>query len=116
MSTTTSTPVVTHHPFVAERQLHKPPFAAKARSVNRAAVIGAGTMGGGIAMCFANAGIPVVLLEKDAERLSQGMARIKENYANSAARPAQRRGRRTATRPHTGQHALRGSGRRGSGH
>lgn len=86
MSTTTSTPVVTYHPFVAERQIHELPFAAKARSVNRAAVIGAGTMGGGIAMCFANAGIPVVLLEKDAERLSQGMARIEENYANSARR------------------------------
>lgn len=86
MSTTTSTPVVTNHLFVAEHQLHKLSLAAKARSVNRAAVIGAGTMGGGIAMCFANAGIPVVLLEKDAERLSQGMARIEENYANSARR------------------------------
>lgn len=74
------------HAFFAERQLHKLPFAAKARSVSRAAVIGAGTMGGGIAMCFANAGIPVVQLEKDAERLSQGLARIEENYANSARR------------------------------
>jgi 3-hydroxyacyl-CoA dehydrogenase len=74
------------HAFFAERQLHKLPFAAKARSVSRAAVIGAGTMGGGIAMCFANAGIPVVVLEKDAERLSQGLARIGENYANSARR------------------------------
>ncbi|MGH8816211.1 MAG: 3-hydroxyacyl-CoA dehydrogenase NAD-binding domain-containing protein, partial [Achromobacter pestifer] len=74
------------HAFFAERQLHKLPFAAKARPVSRAAVIGAGTMGGGIAMCFANAGIPVVLLEKDAERLSQGLARIEENYANSARR------------------------------
>ncbi|AVJ29208.1 3-hydroxyacyl-CoA dehydrogenase NAD-binding domain-containing protein [Achromobacter spanius] len=74
------------HAFFAERRLHKLPFAAKDRSVSRAAVIGAGTMGGGIAMCFANAGIPVVLLEKDAERLSQGLARIEENYANSARR------------------------------
>ncbi|MGE8589388.1 MAG: 3-hydroxyacyl-CoA dehydrogenase NAD-binding domain-containing protein, partial [Alcaligenes sp.] len=86
MSSTTSTPVVTNHPFAAEGQLHKLPFATQARSVSRAAVIGAGTMGGGIAMCFANAGIPVVLLEKDAERLSQGLARIEENYANSARR------------------------------
>ena len=74
------------HAFFAERQLYKLPFAAKSRSVSRAAVIGAGTMGGGIAMCFANAGIPVRVLEKDAERLSQGLARIEENYANSARR------------------------------
>jgi 3-hydroxyacyl-CoA dehydrogenase len=58
----------------------------KTRSIDLAAVVGAGTMGGGIAMCFANAGIPVILLEKDADRLAQGIAQIKLNYDNSARR------------------------------
>ena len=54
--------------------------------VNRAAVIGAGTMGGGIAMVFANAGIPVLLKETEQAALDRGMATIRKNYANSVAK------------------------------
>lgn len=74
------------HAFFAEREAGKLPFSAPARRIERAAVIGAGTMGGGIAMCFANAGIAVQLLEKDEERLRQGLARIQANYDGSARR------------------------------
>src|SRR5256885_3725787 len=49
-----------------------------------AVVIGAGTMGGGIAMCFANAGIPVRLLEVKQEALDKGLATIRKNYEGSA--------------------------------
>ena len=51
--------------------------------IRRAAVIGAGTMGGGIAMNYANAGIPVILKETAQERLDLGIATIRKNYANS---------------------------------
>lgn len=74
------------HGFFAEREARKLPFSATPRPIGRAAVIGAGTMGGGIAMCFANVGIPVLLLEKDPERLAQGIVRIQKNYNNSAHR------------------------------
>jgi 3-hydroxyacyl-CoA dehydrogenase len=57
-----------------------------ARSVNRVAVIGAGTMGAGIAMCFVNADMPVVLLEINETALANGMARIRDNYAISVQR------------------------------
>ncbi|MET0377657.1 MAG: 3-hydroxyacyl-CoA dehydrogenase NAD-binding domain-containing protein [Spongiibacteraceae bacterium] len=57
-----------------------------ARPINRVAVIGAGTMGAGIAMCFVNADIPVVLLEINASALANGTARISENYAISVQR------------------------------
>jgi len=50
------------------------------------AVVGAGTMGGGIAMSFANAGFPVVLLEADAQALERGMGVIRDNYAATVAR------------------------------
>ena len=90
--------------FFAEREAQKAPLppGTKARPVTQAAVIGAGTMGGGIAMCFANAGIPVVVIETEQAALDRGMARIAELYATSAKRgsitPAQadeRRGRIT---------------------
>jgi 3-hydroxyacyl-CoA dehydrogenase len=74
------------HAFFAEREAAKLPFSAPARRIDRAAVIGAGTMGGGIAMCFANAGIAVQLLEKHADRLEQGIAHIRDNYNSSARR------------------------------
>ncbi len=74
------------HGFFAEREAAKLPFEAPAQPIALAAVIGAGTMGAGIAMCFANAGIPVILLEKDPDRLAQGLARIRDNYASSARR------------------------------
>ena len=50
------------------------------------AVIGAGTMGGGIAMTFANAGIPVALLDQNPEALERGLALIRKNYAVSVSR------------------------------
>jgi len=49
-------------------------------------VIGAGTMGGGISMCFANAGIPVTIIETSREALDRGLATIKKNYQNTVAR------------------------------
>src|SRR5690606_4402697 len=54
------------------------------RPVREVAVIGAGTMGGGIAMNFANAGIPVRLLEVEQAALDRGLATIRRNYENTA--------------------------------
>ena len=54
------------------------------RTIRAAAVIGAGTMGGGIAMSFANAGIPVHLLEVNQQALDKGIATIRKNYEASA--------------------------------
>ncbi len=75
------------HVFFAEREVAKvpglPKDAAK-RDVNSAAIIGAGTMGGGIAMNFANAGIPVKILEVKEEALEKGIAVIRKNYENTA--------------------------------
>lgn len=56
------------------------------RPVRSAAVIGAGTMGGGIAMAFANAGLPVWLIDADAAGLERGLARIRDNYGQSVQR------------------------------
>ncbi len=75
------------HVFFAEREVGKVPGLAKdtpRREIKCAAVIGAGTMGGGIAMNFANAGIPVKLLELKREFLDKGLAVIRGNYENSA--------------------------------
>ena len=72
------------HMFFAERQTSKIPGVpedTQVRPIRKAAVIGAGTMGGGIAMCFANAGIPVVLVDTTQENLDRGVSRIKANYA-----------------------------------
>jgi 3-hydroxyacyl-CoA dehydrogenase len=76
------------HIFFAEREAAKVPDIAgvKAHDINRAAVIGAGTMGGGIAMCFANAGIPVTVVETSAEALARGLDAITRNYRNTVAR------------------------------
>ena len=54
--------------------------------IKRAAVIGCGTMGGGIAMNFANTGIPVTVLETDKNKLKDGMEIIKNNYATSVSK------------------------------
>ena len=62
------------------------PAGTAQRPVRLAAVIGAGTMGGGIAMAFANAGIPVWLIDADAQGLERGLARIRANYAQSVKR------------------------------
>lgn len=56
------------------------------RPVRRVAVIGAGTMGGGIAMSLANIGIPVTLIDSSAEGLERGLARVRDNYATTVKR------------------------------
>jgi 3-hydroxyacyl-CoA dehydrogenase len=71
------------HAFMAERATTKIPDVpadTPVRDVNKLAVIGAGTMGGGIAMNFLNAGIPVVMLEMKQEALDKGVATIRKNY------------------------------------
>ncbi|HYL37671.1 MAG TPA: 3-hydroxyacyl-CoA dehydrogenase NAD-binding domain-containing protein [Bryobacteraceae bacterium] len=77
------------HVFFGEREVAKIPGIPKdvpQIPVNQVAVVGAGTMGGGIAMVFANAGIPVLLKETDQAALDRGLATIKKNYANSVAK------------------------------
>ncbi len=76
------------HIFFAEREAAKVPDLAgvKAHDIRKAAVIGAGTMGGGIAMCFANAGIPVTVVEANDEALARGLDTVARNYRNTAAR------------------------------
>ena len=74
------------HAFFAERVASKVPDVpadTPVRDVKAAAVIGAGTMGGGIAMNFLNAGIPVTLLETKQEALDKGIATIRKNYENT---------------------------------
>ena len=77
------------HLFFAEREAARIPDVPRdtpRRPINAAAVVGAGTMGAGIAMCFANAGIPVTLTDASTEALEHAVARIRDNYARSAAR------------------------------
>ncbi|HEV2990622.1 MAG TPA: 3-hydroxyacyl-CoA dehydrogenase NAD-binding domain-containing protein [Candidatus Angelobacter sp.] len=77
------------HVFFGEREVSKIPDVPKGTPtipVNSAAVIGAGTMGGGIAMALANAGIPVLLKETEQAALDRGLATIQKNYANSVKR------------------------------
>jgi 3-hydroxyacyl-CoA dehydrogenase len=77
------------HVFFGEREVAKIPDVPKETPVipvNRAAVVGAGTMGGGIAMVFANAGISVLLEDADQAALDRGLANIQKNYANSVKR------------------------------
>jgi 3-hydroxyacyl-CoA dehydrogenase len=74
------------HAFFGERTVNKIPDIPKETPVyqiRRAAVIGAGTMGGGIAMNYANAGIPVVVKETAQEALDRGIGIIRKNYASS---------------------------------
>ncbi|HWS75223.1 MAG TPA: 3-hydroxyacyl-CoA dehydrogenase NAD-binding domain-containing protein, partial [Quisquiliibacterium sp.] len=77
------------HIFFGERAAAKIPDVppdTPTREIRTAAVIGAGTMGGGIAMNFANAGIPVKVLEMKQEALDKGLGIIRKNYENSAKR------------------------------
>ncbi|RWG82250.1 3-hydroxyacyl-CoA dehydrogenase NAD-binding domain-containing protein [Mesorhizobium sp.] len=75
------------HLFFAEREAAKVPGKdLQRRTIERVGIIGAGTMGGGIAMAFANGGFPVTLLETSAEALQRGMAMIEKNYAVSVSR------------------------------
>jgi len=74
------------HVFFGEREVTKIPDIPKDTPlipVKQVAVIGAGTMGGGIAMTFANAGFPVLLKEADPAALDRGVTAIRGNYANS---------------------------------
>ncbi|NHZ80165.1 3-hydroxyacyl-CoA dehydrogenase [Massilia sp. CCM 8695] len=74
------------HAFFAERLASKIPDVpadTPTREIKQAAIIGAGTMGGGIAMNFVNAGIPVILLETKQEALDKGIATIRKNYENT---------------------------------
>ena len=71
------------HVFFAEREVAKIPDVPRetpVKEIRKAAVIGAGTMGGGIAMNFANAAIPVTVLELDASALERGLATLRGNY------------------------------------
>jgi 3-hydroxyacyl-CoA dehydrogenase len=75
--------------FFAEREAARVPDISPrtaASEVRTAAVVGAGTMGGGIAMCFANAGIPVLLQDTDPAALERGLATIRRNYEATVAR------------------------------
>jgi len=77
------------HLFFAEREVAKIPDVPKdtaTKAIEHAAVVGAGTMGGGIAMTYANAGIPVLLKDVDQNALDHGMAMIRKNYESSVAK------------------------------
>lgn len=76
------------HVFFAEREARKIPGLEPSapRVIRRAGIIGAGTMGGGIAICFANAGIPVTLLDVSAEALARGQQAIAAAYASMVKR------------------------------
>jgi 3-hydroxyacyl-CoA dehydrogenase len=77
------------HMFFAERQTAKIPDVPEdtpVRPIRSAAVIGAGTMGGGIAMNFANAGIPVSIMDMTQDAVDKGLAKIKANYASTVSK------------------------------
>jgi len=75
--------------FFAEREVNKLPDIpreTKLRPIRTAAIVGAGTMGGGIAMSFAEHGFPVKILDSTQEALDRGLARIRSNYETSVRR------------------------------
>lgn len=77
------------HMFFAERQVSRIPGISKEtprREIKKVGIIGAGTMGGGIAMNFANVGIPVTLLEVKQDALERGLGVVRKNYERSAAK------------------------------
>jgi 3-hydroxyacyl-CoA dehydrogenase len=77
------------HMFFADREAAKVPDVPKdtpVATILRAAVIGAGTMGGGIAMAYANAGIPVLLKDVDDAAVQKGLATIRKNYESTVAK------------------------------
>ncbi len=77
------------HVFFAERESRKVeglPVGIEARPIGSVGVIGAGTMGGGIAICFANAGIPVALLDADESGLAKGLATLEATYDSMVKR------------------------------
>jgi 3-hydroxyacyl-CoA dehydrogenase len=77
------------HMFFSERQTSKIPDVPEdtpVREVKKAAVLGAGTMGGGITMNFANAGIAVTMIDVSEEAVAKGLAKIKGNYAATVSK------------------------------
>ena len=77
------------HMFFAERQTSKIPDVPEdtpVREIASAAVVGAGTMGGGIAMSFANAGIPVTLVDTTQQALDKGLQKVQGNYAATVSK------------------------------
>ena len=77
------------HSFFSEREAARVPDVpadTPQRTIRKAAVIGAGTMGGGISMCFANAGIAVTVIDAKLEALERGFGNIKKNYAATVNR------------------------------
>ncbi|MGH8186713.1 MAG: 3-hydroxyacyl-CoA dehydrogenase NAD-binding domain-containing protein, partial [Steroidobacteraceae bacterium] len=77
------------HLFFAEREAARVPGVSKetpTKTIARAAVVGAGTMGGGIAMAYANAGIPVILKEVNDAELQRGVTAIRRNYESSVSK------------------------------
>jgi len=77
------------HAFFGERTVAKIPGIPKTikpLEIRRAAIVGAGTMGGGIAMTYANAGIPVIVKETNKEALDRGISTVHNNYATSVAK------------------------------
>ena len=77
------------HVFFAERATRKVPDlppGTQARPVARGAIVGAGTMGGGIAICFANAGLPVTVLDRTREALDHGLAVVDRTYQSMVKR------------------------------
>ena len=77
------------HMFFAERQTTKIPDVPEdtpTREVKTAAVIGAGTMGGGISMSLVNAGVPVTIIEMKQDALDRGLATIRKNYAATVSK------------------------------
>jgi 3-hydroxyacyl-CoA dehydrogenase len=77
------------HVFFAERGVSKVPGISKDTPVypiRKVAIIGAGTMGGGIAMAFVNAGIPVLVKDTSQEALDRGLATVRRNYERSVKR------------------------------
>jgi len=77
------------HLFFAEREVVKVPGVAKdtpTRVITSAAIVGAGTMGSGIAMAYANAGIPVLLKDVDRAAVDRGLATVRANYQSSVSK------------------------------
>jgi 3-hydroxyacyl-CoA dehydrogenase len=76
------------HVFFAERETRKVEGLGEgnARPIRSAGIVGAGTMGGGIAMCFANAGIPVIVVDTSREALQRGLDVIDRNYLSMVKR------------------------------
>ena len=94
------------HVFFAERATRKVPGLgpASARPVRSAAVVGSGTMGGGIAICFANAGLPVTVLDADRQALERGLAVVELSYGSMV-----KRGRITADEQQRRMALIRGT-------